>query len=281
MEVFKTKSITSAATISLLRTCFSRFGLPVVLVSDNAPNFVSDEFKLYLASSGIKGINTAVHSPHMNGQAERMVQTFKDHISDFNRGGDVQEHIDKFLFKYRLTPHSLTGVSPSELMFGHKVRSIFDLLQPHESIQDRVIANQARMKKNSDPVHPRRLNLKPQDKVLIRNYGRGSKWTNATIKKKTGPVTYDCQLDDGSVVLRHQNQLWRDQSVPSSPSSSVSPDDMVTPPSSPSHPGTPDGDASYSPSSNESASPGQRTPPSPNVLSRPRQEIRPPRRFDY
>ena len=281
VEVFKTKYTTSTVTISLLRTCFSQFGIPVVLVSDNAQNFKSHEFESYLQSLGVKHLPTAIHSPHMNGQAERIVEIFKDRISDLNKGGDVQEKIDKFLFKYRLTPHAITGISPSELMFGRRIRCVFDLVRPHESIQDRVIANQARMKKYSDPVRPRKLDLKPQDKVLVRNYGIGSKWTNGTIKKKTGPVTYDCELDDGSVVLRHQNQLWRNHRAPHSPSSSISADDLVTPPSSPSHHGTPAHDPNFSPPSHESSvSSGQRTPPSPNVLSRPHRVIRPPRRLD-
>lgn len=35
------------------------------------------------------------------------------------------------LFNYRITPHSTTGISPSELLMGRMLRSRFDLLKPN------------------------------------------------------------------------------------------------------------------------------------------------------
>ena len=33
-------------------------------------------------------------------------------------GGTIESQVSRFLFKYRTTPHSTTGVSPAELMFN-------------------------------------------------------------------------------------------------------------------------------------------------------------------
>ena len=44
-EVVIVNSTTSEATVNALRTMFSRVGVPQTLVSDNAPQFKSQEFK--------------------------------------------------------------------------------------------------------------------------------------------------------------------------------------------------------------------------------------------
>ena len=55
-------------------------------------------------------------------------------------GATIQEKLSKFLFTYRLTPHSTTGVSPAELLMGHRLQSRLDLLFP--DIRDRVQSQQ-------------------------------------------------------------------------------------------------------------------------------------------
>ena len=45
LDIYPTMSTTSAATIALLRKSFSTLGLPEVVVTDNASNFVSEEFE--------------------------------------------------------------------------------------------------------------------------------------------------------------------------------------------------------------------------------------------
>ena len=247
MEVYKTKNITSSATISFPRDSFARYGIPVTLVSDNAPNFTSEEFEKYLTSLGIHHPKTAIYSPHMIGQAERAVQTFKNSDAYLKGEGELQKRIDQFLLKYRLTPHSVTGISPSELMFGKKIRCIFYLLHPSSSVQDRVVKSQDSIKSNYNKGHPQSLSLQPNDKVLARNYGRGLKWETAKVRRKISPVTYECEFDDGSISLRHQNQLWRDhrQSQSSIDNDTSFSSELPSEPSSP----EPDSDPSFFPSS--------------------------------
>ena len=42
------RSTTADATIEVLRTLFSRYGLPLEVVSDNGPQFVAREFQTFL-----------------------------------------------------------------------------------------------------------------------------------------------------------------------------------------------------------------------------------------
>ena len=53
MEVYPMSSTTSEATIQKLRLTFARFGLPNIVVTDNAKCFTSDEFTSFLKKNGV------------------------------------------------------------------------------------------------------------------------------------------------------------------------------------------------------------------------------------
>ena len=53
-EVIDMSSTTATSTISILRDCFSRHGIPEQLVSDNGPQFCSVEFAEFCKVNGIK-----------------------------------------------------------------------------------------------------------------------------------------------------------------------------------------------------------------------------------
>ena len=196
--------MSACTTISYLRSCFAKFGIPVSVVSDNGPCFVSSEFDNFVRLNGIKHIKTAVYKPSTNGLAENMVKSFKDYLKT-NGEGTLQETIDKFLFRYRVTPHTTTGVSPAKLMFGRELRTIFDLLKPSE-IKDRVKAKQRKQKFYRDPKVPRTIDVSPHDSVYVRNYNSNSKWKSGKVIKQTGPLSHKCEVDN-KIVKRHQDQL--------------------------------------------------------------------------
>jgi len=95
---------TSAATIEHLTSVFSVHGLPEVLVTDNGTCFTSTEFQEFTKQNGIHHIRTA---PASNGQAERAVKTIKQGLKKASKGS-LEMQISRFLFHYRLTPHSTT-----------------------------------------------------------------------------------------------------------------------------------------------------------------------------
>ena len=74
LEVIKTNGCTAAVTISKLRQLFSTHGLPDIIVSDNASNFVSTEFFEFLKSNGIRHVTSAPYHPATNGLAENAVK---------------------------------------------------------------------------------------------------------------------------------------------------------------------------------------------------------------
>ncbi|XP_062619829.1 uncharacterized protein K02A2.6-like [Saccostrea cucullata] len=92
--------------------------------SDNGPQFVSEEFKGYLNSNGIKHIRTTPYWPQGNGEVERQNRTLLKAIKAANaEGKDWRQELPKFLLAYRATPHSTTGKSPAELLYNRKIHT--------------------------------------------------------------------------------------------------------------------------------------------------------------
>ena len=90
--------------IQALRDMLARWGIPEQLVSDNGPQFTSDEFRVFMQSNGVKHIRTAPYHPATNGAAERLVQTVKRALHTGLQRGTVLEHcLSSFLLQYQNT----------------------------------------------------------------------------------------------------------------------------------------------------------------------------------
>ena len=108
----------------------------------------------------------------------------------------------RVLFQYRITPNSTTGVSPSELLFGRRIRSHLDFIQP--DLASHVEAKQMTQKKNHDS-HSRDRVFQVGD--LIFDFGNGPVWLPGEIKEIRGPLSYIVVLNDGRSFKRHVDHL--------------------------------------------------------------------------
>ena len=201
-EIFEMSVTTSTKTIGVLRHLFAQFGLPQQLVSDNGPQFTSDEFQRFMRSNGIKHIRTSPYHPASNGAAERFVRTFKQVMKAGQRDGLTPQHrLQNFLLTYRSTPHATTGEIPAFLFLRRQVRTRFDLLRP--SLEQKVSNKQADQKQQHDQ-HVRLREFVPGDKVLAKNR---SEWIPAVVLQKLGPLTYLIDVGQGRTWRRHIDLL--------------------------------------------------------------------------
>ena len=109
---------------------FATHGLPAFIVSDNGTQFTSQEFMEFVKRNGIRHHLIAPYHPSSNGLAERAVQTFKQAMKKNPHDSNIEKYLARFLFHYRSTPHSMTGVSPAELLMKRRLRTHLDLLRP-------------------------------------------------------------------------------------------------------------------------------------------------------
>lgn len=200
-EILPTKSITSKATINLLRSVCINKGMPEVLVSDNGTQFTSAEFKEFCVENGVEHITTAPFHPQSNGQAERFVDTFKRAVKKIQEGeGSIKMALDTFLLTYRTTPNPNTpdGRSPAELMYNRRLRTSLELL--------RAPRNQA-PSTTMDADHQSR-SFVPKDAVYAKVYAN-NKWTwkPGTVVERIGQVMYNVWVDSRKLIRSHINQL--------------------------------------------------------------------------
>ena len=191
-------STTATATIQQLRMIFSHFGLPETLVSDNGPQFSSEEFRSFCRVNGIHHILVTPYHPSSNGMVEHAVQTFKQSFKKLTEG-TLEQGLSRLLFTYRLAPHSTTGRSPAELMLGRQPRSQLNLLKPN--ITQKVEQKQFSQKLTHDKSSVTH-DFQKGEEVYARNFStQGSRWLAGHIIKLTGPVSVEVQLEDGSMVI--------------------------------------------------------------------------------
>ena len=125
VEVQSLSLTTSAAVVTSLKAIFSRHGIPATFVSDNGPQFSSEEMRTFAKEYGFKHTTSSPYYPKSNGQAERTVKTVKHLLSNSP---------DPYLalLSYRATPLPFCGLSPAELSMGRKIRT--DLPQPQQNL---------------------------------------------------------------------------------------------------------------------------------------------------
>ena len=221
LDVQVVPSATSQNTINVLRSLFATHGLPELIVSDNGTAFTSEQFRDFLKKNGIRQITSAPYHPATNGLAERAVQTFKMGMKK-SKPGDITTQLARFLFHYRTTPHSTTGVTPAELLMGRPLRTHIDLVKP--SIDSRVREKQSDQKRNHDKRVKQRT-FEVNDPVFVRNFSGGPTWLPGTIKECKGAVSFKVQLEDNRIVRRHIDHIRRRTvDVPPTPELGISDD---------------------------------------------------------
>ena len=204
-EAYFMHSTTTTKTITILCDMFARYGLPRQIVTDNGPQFVSEEFQRFMSANGIKHVRCSPYHPASNGAAERLVQTVKKALRAGHLSGESLDHsLAAFLLKYRITPHATTGVAPCTLMFGREIHTHLSLLSPN--IGDRVRDQQQRQKEYHDKCS-RAREFRIGDSVWARNLHDGPRWLKAVVSDRLGPVSYLIQLKNGDYWRRHVDHL--------------------------------------------------------------------------
>jgi hypothetical protein len=133
----------------------------------------------------------------------------------------LETRVFRFLFKYRTTPHSTTGIAPAEMLMSRKPGSRLDVLHP--DVRQRV-QNQQKKQKELHDQHAVDRQLRPGDLVYSREFGKQQKWCPGVINTQTEPVSYTIQLEDDREVHRHQDQVIQRETPEANENEVIDPD---------------------------------------------------------
>ena len=107
-----------------METIFRTHGLPESVHSDNAPPpFAPEQFERFLEYLEIHHKKGVAYWPQRNGELERCDETLLKLVRIARLEGRYRRKaVPDFLFQYRDTPHTITGMSPAELLMGRRLR---------------------------------------------------------------------------------------------------------------------------------------------------------------
>ncbi len=219
LEVFDMRNdCTSSNLIRKLKFLFNRYGLCKLLVSDNGPQLVSEEFKQFCTLKGIQHIPIPSYHPASNGQAESVVGKFKKAMKKMSVSStDFEMNLSDWLFHYHNTPHSTTKVEPAVLFQKRRLRSPLSLLSPLS------YAPEVRVREETARVESEKTlrRFKPGDSVQYRDVRKGV-WIKGTVKHGSDKV-YEIETEDGAIVQKHIDHVVAD-STADQPNVSQSPE---------------------------------------------------------
>ena len=204
-EIMKVNSTNSETTIQKLQDIFARFGLPKYIHSDNAQSFKSERFTIWCKKLGVKQIFSTPFNPRGNGQVERLVQSFKQSMRAMkNETIPAQYKLNKFLFRYRITPHCVTHEAPAKLLLGRVPRNQFDLLR--RNLQDTVQQEQSKSVKNDYKLRE----FSVGERVLAKDYRpNDNRFVSATVASRNGPRSYTVMTSQGGTWRRTCDMLHK------------------------------------------------------------------------
>lgn len=220
-EVEVLHKITASETIERLEKIFIRLGYPQTITLDNGRQFVSMEFEEYCKCRGIFLNRTTPYWPQENGLVERQNRSLLKRLKISQAlKRDWKREILTYLSMYYSTPHSTTGKTPTELMYGRNVRTKLPSLRdlsfavPFTDYKDRDQI----MKEKGKEIEDKRRNARPSnitvgERVLMKHVLPGNKLTPTfkptimTVTGKQGPRITIQDDESGKVYERNSSHL--------------------------------------------------------------------------
>jgi hypothetical protein len=210
-EVSELKDLRPETTIDILKSIFSRFGIPEYLYSDGATNYTSFKMKEFAQSWGfIHKTSSPTHS-QSNGLAERYIQIAKNMFKKADHEGK-----DRYLalLEYRNTPISkeFNYKTPSELLLGRKIKSLLpNFEKPSKenwNIQKTLYDNAWKQKLYYDKGSRNLSNLNEGQKVvLINNDKRKPNYYAEVVRRDVRPNSFKIKTETGQEIYRNRRYL--------------------------------------------------------------------------
>lgn len=181
-------SLAETINNAIYEELITKFGCPKIIISDRGSNLTAVENNNFFNSLGIRRILTTAYHPQSNGQTERYNRVIKAQLTMFVEKAQKNwcTFVSALVFAYNVSKHSVTHVTPYEMVFARKPRIPMDNIfgrqqyinpncpglearaeEAKDIIKDYIRKSQARNKKRMDQfLDPNRFQV--GDLVVVR-----------------------------------------------------------------------------------------------------------------
>ena len=198
------KTSSAREAINVLTEIFAIFGMPRVLISDNGPAFVSEEFTNFLSRCNVEHRRASTYYPQSNGVVERFHYTFKRRMQKL-----LHDHVRfdialrQCLFDIRRAPNTSTGEAPFSLLFKRAMPTQWHFYSDKGPVCSKRDLQKTYVKRD-ERHHAKLLHFNIGDTVLLRN-GKNSYFTKQChIVSKVGHGAWRVKHNDGRIQVVNQ-----------------------------------------------------------------------------
>lgn len=209
------KSESTESVVTVLKSNFARYGIPLLIYTDGGPQFSNYKFKAFAAKWNFSHVISSPYYARSNGMVERYVGTCKNMLNKAEKAG-----LDPYvaLLEYRNTPiDSKINKSPSEIMFGRNVNAFLPVPENfmakssecNKFIKKGLEGRQLRYKHYHDQhKHNKPLTFKDGEVVYIKD--KVNNMTEAqVVREGDTPRSYKIRLPSGNIVNRNRYNMYK------------------------------------------------------------------------
>lgn len=212
-EIDEVLDLTSRTTILICKRNFSRYGIPIKVITDGATNFSSSEFQKFSKEWEFTHVMSSPHYPQSNGKAESSVKIAKTLIK---KSIDENEDFYKMLLAFRNTPNK-TDMSPAKRMMCRWLRcQVPNMNKYQEMIRSEDVENKLKQNRQIAARYYNRgtVNRGPLcvgEQVWYKKEPKVNKWAKGEIIEDTGNSSYQVKDQEGAVYRRNEIFIKPDQ----------------------------------------------------------------------
>ena len=192
---------------------FARNGAPAVILTDNGPQFISQEYSQLCFRYGTKHVTSSPYWPQGNGKAEASVKIVKNILKKCGRG-----LLYESLLNQRNTPPQGCDKSPAQRSMSRRTRGLLpitdrllipegcDNLKVRNSIYDRRLQAKRYYDRKAGKELPE---VEIGDTVYLKPspHNKGKPWMYGVVTEKPTPRSYVVDTPSGKKVRRNSVQV--------------------------------------------------------------------------
>ncbi|KAI8493812.1 hypothetical protein Bbelb_281590 [Branchiostoma belcheri] len=205
------QNTTARNVIQKCKQNFSRHGIPMEVVTDNGPQFASEEFKEFAKTWNFRHVTTSPYHSQSNGKAESAVKIAKNLLKKAAADGN-----DPWIsiLGWRNTPTQGQDSSPAQRLMSRRTRTPVPImtkaLEPKvvQDVPHSITERKARTKRRYDEGARSLPPLQPgqQVRVEVAPNRKTAEWRSGTLVQRVSPRSYEVEVD-GANYRRNRKHI--------------------------------------------------------------------------